>query len=55
MRFKLECDCDSAAFEDDPDGERVRILKLVAQRAAMDDHGAIYDSNGNYIGSWGLA
>lgn len=55
MRFSLQFDCDSAAFEDDPDGETRRILELVTERAFMSPYGTVLDSNGNTVGSWELS
>lgn len=61
MKFKLDIDCDNAAFDDDFYGELQRILLdvrgdiryLVGRPGRMED-GNIRDSNGNTIGKWEL-
>lgn len=52
--FKLQFDTGNAAFTDgDGPDEAARILRLIADRAeSRDGGGAIYDVNGNRIGTW---
>ena len=59
--FKLEIECDNAAFHDDngdfdPGNELATILRTV-QRKVADGYqvGMCHDSNGNLVGSWGIA
>lgn len=62
MKFRLEFDCDNAAFDDDvPDhgcaSECARILRELANRLDQDGtaHANLHDVNGNRIGAWSLA
>ncbi len=60
MKFKLEIDCDNAAFEDDLSGELATILDTVSNMVmGWRSHGSIgepigpfplRDSNGNTVG-----
>lgn len=53
MKFKLEIDCDNAAFDDAPRQEIERILeKLTRDVLAWGLLGTIplYDTNGNRVG-----
>lgn len=54
MKFKLEIDCDNAAFED-PGTEVARILHDLADRVGQHmpvrgDSFVLYDINGNKVG-----
>lgn len=56
MKFVLEFNMDSAAFEDEPRFEANRILNAVANRVALGaTHGAVQDENGNTVGSFTIA
>ena len=52
MKFKLEIDCDNAAFEDDAAGEVMRILNDLAERIPIVIGRTLnlYDVNGNSVG-----
>lgn len=58
MKFKLEIDCDNAAFEDEPPSchEIARILREAAWR--ISEYGlntkstSLSDVNGNKVGKW---
>lgn len=51
--FKLEINCDNAAFDDDPLVELMRIMEDVAERLDDgQDNGTCRDTNGNEVGSW---
>ena len=51
--FTLEFETDNAAFDDGNDErEIIRILHAVALRVHGYREGAIYDVNGNRVGSW---
>lgn len=53
MKFKLEFDCDNAAFGDYPEDEIVRILKVTARKIEENGIGSrlrILDLNGNSVG-----
>jgi hypothetical protein len=54
MKFKLEIECDNAAFEDDPSYEVARILKEAATEKVEQGTltGKLYDINGNLVGSF---
>lgn len=55
MRFKLEFDCDNAAFDEDSVHEATRTLARVVGTLALDGRwgsGFVRDSNGNTIGTW---
>lgn len=52
-KFKLGFDTDNAAFEDNGAAEVVGRLRVVLDRVKKGEYaGLIYDSNGNFIGSW---
>lgn len=52
IKFHME----NAAFQDDPDGETVRILRgIIGKIQAAGSHsacGACMDANGNKVGQW---
>lgn len=52
--LKIEFDSDNAAFEDDAQGETVRILRNIAKKIESGRTGeqAVHDINGNRIGEW---
>jgi hypothetical protein len=52
--MKIEFTTDSAAFEDDTEGEIRAIMERLVDRVTTDlcTSGTIRDSNGNTIGSW---
>jgi hypothetical protein len=60
MRFRLEMDCDNAAFGEEADStlgdavpEIVRILgRVMKGLEAGADSGSIMDVNGNKVGTW---
>jgi hypothetical protein len=61
MAFTMRVETGNAAFQDDtPDGERffpgpelARILRDIAERVNDGQtHRAVYDINGNRVGSW---
>lgn len=57
MKFKLEFDCDGAAFEDSYEGRYPISDALKRVSAAVTDgldYGPVLDGNGNTIGSWDL-
>lgn len=60
MKFKLEFDCDNAAFDRDHLGEvePYEISTVLGNARSKVDRGfrsgTIVDSNGNTIGSWEL-
>lgn len=57
MKFKLEFDCDNAAFENDLEGEVANILRGVENIVLFNgrgNYGTVRDGNGNTIGSWSL-
>lgn len=54
MKFKLEIDCDNAAFVGDPVEEVVRILAEARRKlldADIDEFIKLFDINGNAVGS----
>lgn len=53
MTFKLEINCDNAAFEDTQD-ETAKCLRYVAQCLEEGAHtdGPIIDANGNRVGKY---
>jgi hypothetical protein len=59
-RFKLEMNCDNAAFSDDaPFDEIGRIIADLARRFESLPHewnsgGVLHDINGNAVGRWSL-
>lgn len=50
MTFKLEINCDNAAFEDSPQIEVGRILAELAPE--VESAGNLYDINGNRVGQY---
>lgn len=54
MTFKLQIDCDNAAFSDNPLEEVGRILKELSEKIDANEHGKIYDYNGNKVGFYKL-
>jgi len=56
MIFKCEIDMDNDAFAHDPHLELYRVIKKIAnevnQFVCDERHKAIWDYNGNKIGSW---
>ena len=58
MKFKLNIDCENAAFDSNDGTEIARILRVVAE--TVDKYGLpamyqnIYDANGNKTGSYAL-
>jgi hypothetical protein len=58
MKFKLEMQCDNAAFTDYAPGEIKWILLQLAETVGngieRGDSGPIRDTNGNRIGAWSL-
>ncbi len=51
MTFKLNIECDNAAFEDNVGEEVGRILRQAAQKMERGDiPGTLFDSNGNAVG-----
>lgn len=56
--FTLKFDCDNAAFDDDIDGEIVRILRSVAARIECAGLSGFFetirDVNGNDVGRYAL-
>jgi hypothetical protein len=58
MKFRIEIDCDNAAFDDDRNGELATILTRVAERLSdglrlssrPERATALQDSNGNTVG-----
>lgn len=59
MKFKLEIECNNAAFEDAPDDEIARILRSCARRLEIGFEGvsgrnALFDANGNRVGTFQL-
>jgi hypothetical protein len=58
MRFKLEFDCDNAAFGESPIerlDEVARILRSLGDHVGGMPTGQVRDVNGNGIGFWVLA
>jgi hypothetical protein len=53
VKFKLEFDCDNAAFED-LEGELRWVLSNVTNDVSLPSasDGTVRDSNGNRIGEW---
>lgn len=58
MKFKIEFDCDNAAFDEYLIDEIVRILDVVKYRIEVSggivDEFPIYDINGNKVGNYSL-
>lgn len=57
MKFKIEFDCDGAAFDEYPEDEIVRILGRIS-KSLKDGYltgGRVMDINGNPIGQWSLS
>ena len=59
MKFKIEFDCDSAAFDEDANNEILRILLVVATQVSRKQNGEefsyiVRDINGNTIGDYSL-
>lgn len=59
MKFKIEFDCDNAAFDEDANNEILRILLLVATQISRKQNGeefsyVVRDINGNTIGDYSL-
>jgi hypothetical protein len=55
MKFRIEFDCDSAAFGDAPAIETSLILNKIALRLEQNYMlGPVLDSNGNTVGQWGF-
>lgn len=55
MKFKLNIDCDNAAFQDDASHEVARILRELADRVEISGGQPLsdfnlYDTNGNRVG-----
>ena len=56
MKFKLEIDCNNAAFEDNPAGEIARILRQLSEGVESSEgvgwsrHWQLCDVNGNVVG-----
>lgn len=57
MTFKLEFNCDSAAFDEKPKVEIERILRDVLYRVVEDDkdNGSITDLCGNVVGEFKIS
>lgn len=51
MKFTLEIDMDTAAFEDNP-SELEELLDAVREGVTWLETGKLRDSNGNTVGSW---
>ncbi len=55
MQFQLSISSDDQACTDDPVGEVVQALRVLADKLELGRPGnTIMDSNGNTIGSWVL-
>lgn len=62
MKFKIEIECDNAAFEDGvygPGEELGRILDALSDKLGSlvirpGDSESLHDSNGNRVGQWSL-
>lgn len=54
MRFRMEFDCDNAAFEgEERADETSRILRTIMGKVgAGQTEGPCIDTNGNKVGSW---
>lgn len=54
VSLRIDFDSDNAAFDDDPVGETVRILRDIAEKIESGRQGdsAIHDINGNNLGDW---
>ena len=54
--FKIEFECDNAAFSEYPQAECVRILNDITDKLTYNGQtdGIIFDVNGNRIGQWCL-
>ena len=51
--FKIEFATDNAAFDDHPQYEVARILRMAADRVADGNtSGQVRDGNGNTVGTW---
>jgi hypothetical protein len=54
MKFKLEFNCDNAAFED-LEVEIARLLQVAAQKVEEGNkQGILLDSNGNLVGKFSI-
>ena len=51
MMFRLDIDCDNAAFEEDPTAEVARILRRLADLLGTRPIYPLCDLNGNGVGS----
>lgn len=55
MKFKLEIQCDNAAFEDAPELETARLLREAAHRIQRGEKRVrLRDVNGNHVGEGGF-
>ena len=54
MIFKLQIQCDNAAFTDYPLEEVGRILQELAVKLDANEYGNIFDINGNSVGFYKL-
>lgn len=60
MKFKLEIDCDNAAFQGEYGDEAVTEVSDILSRLAFQlvagdanrEAGNLHDSNGNFVGYW---
>ena len=57
IKFKLNMNCDNAAFDENANAEIARILREIAADLEADTSGRLYeqhfrDSNGNRVGSF---